>query len=256
MGDANSLEGGVLQITPLQASDGNTYAIAQGPIVLGGFSASTKGAATQKNHTTTGRVPLGGTIEVENQNRLKIQDNTHIDLLLRNPDFTTAKNMADAINQALRIQDAVAVDDGAVSVKIPEQYANNVVAFLAEIESVDVDVDTPAVVVINERTGTVVMGSEVKIKPVALAHGGLTIEVKSTTDVSQPAPLSAGTSQQVTNTTLDATEEGSALTMLDGATIGDLVTALNELGVKPRDLVQILITIRKAGALHAELEVL
>ena len=199
---------------------------------------------------------MGATVERENPNRLDLQNMTQVDFILRNPDFTTAKNMADAINAALRTNDAVAVDEAAVSVKVPEQYADDVVSFMAIVEAVDVTVDTPAVVVINERTGTVVMGAEVQIKPVALAHGGLTIEVKSSADVSQPNPLSGGVTQTTENTELTATEEGGALTMLDGATIGDLVTALNEMGVKPRDLVQILITIRKAGALHAELEVL
>jgi flagellar P-ring protein precursor FlgI len=180
-----------------------------------------------------------------------------VDFLLHQPDFTTAKRMVDAINTTMGSELAIAVDGGAVTVAVPEEYRGDVVSLLAIIEGIDVLVETPARVVINERTGTVVMGSDVRISPVAVAHGGISIEVRETPNVSQPNPLAMGGETVTTQTASARVEESSGrLTIIGGVTIGELVNALNRMGVKPRDLVQILVTIRAAGALQATLEVL
>lgn len=255
-GDALSLEGGVLQLTPLLAADGEAYGIAQGPLVLGGFSVEQSGSVSRKNHTTTGRIPQGGIVEKENANRLELQAQLQINYLLRKPDFTTALRMVEVINGELGEGTAIAVDQGAVAVMVTDEYKNNVVAMVAAIENLEVEVDTPAKVVINERTGTVVMGSNVRISEVAVAHGGLSIEIDSEPVVSQPNALGSGGTFEGEISDVDASETEGELTIVGGATIGDLVNALNGLGVTPRDLVQILSTIQAAGALQAELEVL
>lgn len=255
-GDAISLQGGVLQLTQLLAPNGEAFAVAQGPLTIGGFSLQAGGALSQKNHSTVGMIPMGATVERENPNRLNLLEQERLDFLLRNPDFTTAKRMADTINQGIGDEIAIAVDAGAVTVKIPQDYQKNVVAFLAMVEEMDVEIDTPAKVVINERTGTVVMGSDVTISNVAVAHGGISIEIRSTQSVSQPNALSGGQTTSVENSTLQAQEEDGTLTLVGGdISINELVEALNGLGVKPRDLIQILVAMKAAGALQAELEV-
>lgn len=255
-GDAISLQGGVLQLTQLLAPNGEAFAVAQGPLTIGGFSLQAGGALSQKNHSTVGVIPMGATVERENPNRLNLLEQERLDFLLRNPDFTTAKRMADAINQGIGDEIAIAVDAGAVTVKIPQDYQKDVVSFLALVEEIDVEIDTPAKVVINERTGTVVMGSDVKISNVAVAHGGISIEIRSTQSVSQPNALSGGQTTSVENSTLQAQEEDGTLTLVGGdISINQLVEALNGLGVKPRDLIQILVAMKAAGALQAELEV-
>jgi flagellar P-ring protein precursor FlgI len=259
-GDAISLQGGVLQLTQLLAPNGEAFAVAQGPLTIGGFSLQAGGALSQKNHSTVGIVPMGATVERENPNRLNLLEQERLDFLLRNPDFTTAKRMADAINKGIGGVDdgeiAVAVDSGAITVKIPKEYKKDVVAFLALVEDINVDVDLPARIVINERTGTVVMGSEVKISNVAVAHGGITIEVRNSQNVSQPSPFTGGQTTTVENSTLQASEEEGNLTLIGGdVTINELVEALNALGVKPRDLIQILVAMKAAGALQAEIQV-
>ena len=255
-GDALSLEGGVLQLTPLLAADGEAYGIAQGPLVLGGFSVEQNGSVSRKNHTTTGRIPQGGIVEKENANRLVLQEQVQINYLLRKPDFTTALRMVEVINGELGEGVAVAVDQGAVAVSITDEYQNNVVALVAAIENLEVEVDTPTKVVINERTGTVVMGSNVRISEVAVAHGGLSIEIDSEPVVSQPNALGGGATFEGEISEVDANEGEGELTIVGGATIGDLVNALNGLGVTPRDLVQIYLPSKQLGALQAELEVL
>lgn len=256
-GDAISLQGGVLQLTQLLAPNGEAFAIAQGPLSIGGYSMQAGGALSQKNHSTVGTVPMGATVERENPNRLNLLEQTQLDFLLRQPDFTTAKRMADAINQGIGDEIAVAVDEAAIAVKIPQDYRKDVVSFLALVEEIDVAVDTPAKVVFNERTGTVVMGADVKISNVAVAHGGISIEVRSNQAVSQPNAFSGGTTANVDNSTLQAKEEDGALTLVGGdVSINDLIEALNQLGVKPRDLGQILQAIKASGAMQAELEVI
>ncbi len=255
-GDATSLEGGVLQLTPLAAPDGEVYATAQGPLVIGGYIAQQGGTSTRKNFTNVGRVPQGAIVEKENPNRLSLQDAQAIEWIIHEPDFTTAIRMADAVNDAFDEDVASARDSGTVAVKVPPRYRGRQVELVAVIEAVNVAVDSLARVVINERTGTVVMGGDVTIAPVAVAHGGLSIEVQRTNAVQQAASFTRGTNTTVSNNTATVEEGDGRLVAIEGVTIGDLVNALNSLGVKPRDLIQILLTIKAAGALHAELEVL
>ena len=255
-GDAASLAGGVLQLTPLQAADGQSYAIAQGPLVLGGVSVEQNFNVSQKNSPNTGRVPLGALVERENPNRLKFMNTEQLDFLLHKSDFTTAQRMATAINAILKQDIAIAVDSTAVAVRVPDDYKEDVISLLAIIENVDIKVDAVAKVVVNERTGTVVMGGDVTIAPVAVAHGGLSVQVKTTNEVIQPDPLTIAQPQVVQNTEVVVEEEDGKLTMIGGVTVGEMVGALNDLGVKPRELIQILLAIKESGALQAELEVL
>ncbi|MGB0640505.1 MAG: flagellar basal body P-ring protein FlgI [Myxococcota bacterium] len=252
-GDAKSLEGGILQLTALYASDGRAYASSQGAIVIGGFSAEAGGESTRKNHPNTGRIPRGATVELDNPNRMDITNAPHIDWLINDPDFTTAKRMADAINTALGTDAAKAHDDGMVRMVIEKTGDASAIDILAQIEMVEIEVDSPARVVVNERTGTVVMGANVQVSAVAVAHGGLSIEVQRDTEVSQPGALSSGDTVVTRDSRIVAEEESGRLTMLEGVTIGQLVGALNSMGVKPRDLIQIMLTIKAAGALHAEI---
>jgi flagellar P-ring protein precursor FlgI len=252
-GDAKSLQGGVLQLTPLYATDGRAYASSQGPLVIGGFAAEAGGETTQKNHPTTGRVPRGATVELENPNRVNLAEQSVIEWLIHDPDFTTSKRMADAITASVGSVVASAVDDGNVKMTVPENDEATVVELLAQIELIEVEMDAPARVVVNERTGTVVMGAGVQLSPVAVAHGGLSIEVQRRSDVSQPGPFSGGATVVTRDARIVAEEQAGRLTLVEGVTIGQLVSALNGMGVKPRDLIQILLTIKAAGALHAEI---
>ena len=254
-GDSTSLAGGVLQPTPLLALDRQVYAIAQGPVVIGGYSVEQAGNRAQKNHTTTGRIPAGATVERHNPNRMDFSQAVSLDWLLNTPDFTTARRMAEAVNTELGEEAAMALDEGAVQVQIPDDYLGRTVEFIALVEALQVAPDTGARVIINERTGTVVMGDGVRISPVAVAHGGLSIEIKRTNEASQPGMLSGGQTAVVTNDTIDISEEEGQLSLIEGVTVGDLVASLNQMGVRPRDLVQILVSIQAAGALHAELVV-
>lgn len=258
-GDAMSLEGGVLQMTVLMAANRQAYAIASGPLVIGGYNVEQGGNISRKNHPTVGRVPQGATVERANENRLALNQQPTLDWVLKNPDFTTANRLAERINEtfeeSLGEDIAFPIDEGTVRVSVPPDYQGRAVALVALIESVELDVDAPARVLINEKTGTVVMGSDVQIAPVAVAHGGLSIEIQRQNDVSQPGILSQGATTAVSNSTVSTTEGQGQLTLVSGATIGELVNALNAMGVTPRDLIQIMIAIQQAGALHAELEV-
>jgi len=245
----------VLLLTPLTAPDRQVYAIAQGPVVVGGYSIEQNGSVSQKNHPTVGRVPVGAIVERENPNRLELNQLDRIEWLLDHPDFTTAQRFVETIDQELGLHAAFARDEGSVVVMVPPEYEGRAVAFIARVEDLDITVDAPARVVVNEKTGTVVMGADVHIAPVAVAHAGLSIEIQTTNEVSQPAPFGQGQTVVVPESEITVEEEEGRLTMVGGVTIGELVSALNQLGVKPRDLIQILITIRAAGALHAELEV-
>jgi flagellar P-ring protein FlgI len=256
MGDARSLEGGVLLFTMLTAVDGQDYVLAKGPMVIGGYSAEAAGNQVRKNHPTTGRVPSGGEVVQAPANYYDLNRQTQVVWNLDQPDFTTAANMATTINDYLAADYAKALDSTSVVVHVPEALHGNVIAFVSQLESLEFTVDTSAKVVVNERTGTVVMGSDVRIAPVAVAHGGLSIEVERTTNVSQPGALSGGQTVLLDNTRIQVEEEESRVSMVEGATIGDLVTALNSLGVSPRDLISILMAIRQAGAIHAAIETL
>ena len=192
-------------------------------------------------------------MELDNPHRMDLLSAESIDWLIHDPDFTTAKRMADAINESLGDKVATAFDDGMVRMAIPDAEDTSAIAVLSQIELVELEVDAPARVVVNERTGTVVMGANVQVSAVAVAHGGLSIEVQQDTEVSQPGALSGGSTVVTRDSRIVAEEEEGRLTMLEGVTIGQLVAALNSMGVKPRDLIQIMLTIKAAGALQAEI---
>ena len=254
IGDASSLEGGVLLFTVLHSVDGQAYAHAMGPLVVGGFSADAAGNQVRKNNPTSALVPGGAHVERAPDNYFDLNSQDQVIWNLAQPDFSTAARLAAAINAHLGQPHARALDSTSVLVRVPPERQQDVIGLVSEIESLEVAVDAAAKVVINERTGTVVMGADVRVAPVAVAHGGLSIEVQRTTTASQPGPLSGGQTVMVENTRVQAEEQDGRVTLVEGATIGDLVTALNALGVKPRDLISILTAIRQAGAIHAVIE--
>jgi len=254
LADAKNLEGGTLLMTPLRGPDGKVYGVAQGPVSIGGFSAGGGGASIQKNHPTVGRVPNG--VLIEREVSFNLNDRKEINVLLREPDFTVASNAMREINRALKGGYAEAVDPSTIRITVPETYQGRVVEFMRLIEHINVEVDRPARVVINERTGTVIIGENVKISPVAIAHGGLTIEVKTDFLVSQPEPFSRGKTVVVPDTGLTAEEKKAHLMKVSGATLGEVVRALNAMGVTSRDLIAILQALKAAGALKAELEII
>lgn len=257
IGDAENLQGGTLLFTPLKAADGQVYAIAQGPVSTGGFQAAgNAGGGVQKNFPTVGRVPGGAIIEKEisiNFNQKKI-----LTFVLHQPDFTTASRMARAINAAVNDQIARTQDAGTIEVQVPQKYSGNVVELATLIENLGVTPDSISKVVINERTGTVIMGKNVRISTVAIAHGNLSIQIKERKDVSQPLPLSRGGQTVVVPDSDVLVEEGSKPLFLveSGVSIGEVVRALNALGVSPRDLISIFQALKAAGALQAELEII
>lgn len=256
IGDAKSLQGGTLLMTPLRGADGNVYAVAQGPVSIGGFVAGGAGAQAIKNHPNVGSVPNGAIVEREVP--VQLNDKNRLDLLLTIPDITTAKKTADKINMTLGGVFAKAESPSVVSIKVPDVYANRVVDLMSKIELINVDVDAPARVVVNERTGTIVIGENVTISPIALAHGGLTIEIKTEYQVSQPLPLSPEKAETVVvpQKELKAEEKKAAIVEVRGATIGELAKALNALGVTPKDLIAILQAIKASGSLKAELVIM
>lgn len=250
-GDATSIEGGYLLLTPLLGADGNVYALAEGPVVVGGYSAETGGTGIRKNTPTTGQAPNAGIVEREVPAAAMDQQPV-LQFALFEPDFTTATRLAAAIDRAFAGSIAVARSSSTIELTPPADFADRFPEFAARVENVDVEVDVPARVVISERTGTVVMGADVRISPVAVAHGGLTIEVRRRDLVSQPNAFADGSTAVVPRGEVDASESAGQLVLVEGAAIGDLVSALNRMGVKPRDLIIILQAIQSAGALHAE----
>ena len=249
--DAKSLQGGVLLLTPLRGADGAVYAVAQGPLSVGGFAFSGQAAQAQKNHPTVGRIPGGALVE-----RTVPTDFVHggfVRLVLRQPDSATATALAKVINGRFP-GTAVAVDPATVQVAVPEEAAKDPVSFLSELGNLKVQPDAPARVVINERTGTVVAGEHVAISAVAIAHANLAIVTSETPMVSQPAPFSQGQTTVVPRTQIEVTEESGALRAVGPTvTVGELARALNALGVTPRDIIAIFQALKEAGALHAEL---
>jgi flagellar P-ring protein precursor FlgI len=254
MGDAKSLQGGTLLQTPLKAATGAVYAVGQGPLSVGGFSVGGGGASQQKNFPTVGTIPGGAIVERDVPTQFEASGN--IVLVLNRPDFTTANRISEAVDRRFgpisRARDA-----GSVTVQVPYEYSGNLVGFVAAVEELPVTPDNAAKVVINERTGTVVMGGNVTIDTVAVAQGGLTVRVATTTEVSQPPPFSRGSTVVTHNTTVDAKEQQAPLVVLPAAaSVSDLVSALNAVGATPRDVISILQAIKAAGALHAELQLI
>jgi flagellar P-ring protein FlgI len=257
LGDAPNLQGGLLLLTSLRAADGHVYAVAQGPVVTGGFVAGQAGTSQTVNHPTVGRVPAGALVE---RAAPSVALGGEVRLQLRHADFTTAARVAAAINRRFAGGDRpVARPENAalVSVTAPPSYASRTVEFVAELEMLTVDADRPAKVVVNERTGTVAMGKEVRISPVAILHGNLTVEIQTSFTVSQPPPLSGGSTEVVPAVGVGIKEEAARnLVLKQGATVEELVRALTAIGSTPRDIVAILQSLRAAGALEAELEVI
>jgi len=256
MGNAKDLQGGTLLLTPLAAPDNNVYAVAQGPISIGGFSAGgAAGGGVQKNHPTVGYIP-GGAI-VEKDLSLHLADREKISLNLNNPDFTTSQRLATAVNLSFGEMLAQSVDAGTVEIAIPANCLKNVVGFISQVENLEIAPDAVAKVVLNERTGTVIMGENVRISTVAVAHGNLSVIIKETERVSQPLPFSEGETVITPETALTAQEETRKLVVIpQGANLGEVVRGLNAIGVSPRDLISIFQAIRAAGALQAELVII
>ncbi|MHC1698316.1 MAG: flagellar basal body P-ring protein FlgI [Geobacteraceae bacterium] len=257
LGDAKSLAGGTLIMTPLKGGDGQVYAVAQGPVSTSSFSYGGQAGSAQKNHPTAGRVPEGALVERELPYALT--NRSQLRLNLHRPDFTTASRVASAINSKFQSAIAVCTDPGSVTLTLPEKYQGNTVEFAAALESLQVRPDMVAKVVLNERTGTIVIGNDVRLSTVAVAHGNLTLTIKETPQVSQPEPFSrGGETVVVPRTDLKVKEDkgGGLFVLKEGASIGDVVKALNAIGVTPRDLIGIMQAIKAAGALQGELEII
>ncbi|MEN6600882.1 MAG: flagellar basal body P-ring protein FlgI [Bryobacteraceae bacterium] len=256
IGDATNLQGGLLVLTPLKGVDGQVYAVAQGPVVTGGFVAGRGGSSQTLNHPTVGRLPGGATVEKPSPSptlgpKLRLQ--------LRQADFTTSARVAEAVNRKFPMSVPVARAENAalVAIDTPASYQANTTEFIAAIENLTLDADRAARIVINERTGTIVMGKQARIAPVAVMHGALTVEVQTAYAVSQPAPFSKGTTEVVPQVAVSAKEEKAKnLVLKEGATVEELVRALASIGATPRDIIAILQNLRSAGAVEAELEVI
>lgn len=254
-GDASSLAGGTLLMTPLQGPDGQVYMVGQGPVLVGGFSVATAGASNTKNHPTAGRIPEGGLVERAVPG--EFNDRKVLRYTLQQEDFTTAVRVVKAINQELPAAQARALDARTVEVPIPAEFAGRTVELVARLENLPVETQSHARVVVNEKTGTVIMGSDVRIGAVSIVQAGLSISVSTRQQVSQPAPLSKGRTATTTQGEVKAEEEKvKSFTLEPGTTVGRLAEMLNNVGVTPRDLVAILQAMKDAGALNAELRVL
>jgi len=257
MGNAESLLGGQLLVTPLLGADGEVYAVAQGPLTVSGFSAGGAAEEVTKGVPTVGRLPNGAVVEREID--FQFNEMNSVKLSLRNPDFTTSKRIADAINKFIGKPVADQLDPGTVDVDVPERFDGETARLITQIEQLPVDPDNQAKVVIDEKSGTIVMGEEVRIDTVAIAQGNLTIRVTETPQVSQPAPFAqAGQTEVVDRTEVEVDEdaERQMAVMPRGVSLQDLVDGLNALGVGPRDLIAILNAIKASGALQAKIEVL
>ena len=254
-GDAKSLEGGMLLLSPLVGADGKVYAMAQGPLNLGGYSAGLNSNAKVVNHPTVGIIPNGAT--VERDSAVSLAGLTQVSLLLRNPDFTTARNVADAINKALGRPVAAPLDSRRIVISNVPRRASEVSDLLANIEELRVPVDQAARVVVNERTGTIVMGGDVTLSAASILHGNLTVEIVTQFHVSQPEPFSkGGKTVVVPQTNLQAQDQAAqTIKLQEGATVEELVRGLQTIGASPRDVIAILQALKAAGALHAQLVV-
>ena len=244
-------------MTPLKGPDGNTYVVAQGPLSIGGFSVSGAARGVQKNHLTVGRISNGG--QVEKEIKYDFNAKEEIILALKKTDFTTASRISKAINDKMKDSLASMLNGGTVSVKVPKLYLNNTSAFVTRIENLDVTPDSEAKVIIDERTGTIVMGENVKISSVAVAHGALFINIKEEPIAVQPPPLAPeGAETIILPRTRLAVGEGvdKLLVIPNSISLGDVVKGLNSIGATPRDLIAILQAIKASGALHARLELI
>ncbi len=257
LGDAPNLQGGLLVLTSLRGANGQVYAVAQGAVITGGFSAGRGGNGQTVNHPTVGRIPNGAIVE---RSPPSVDPGNHVALQLRQADFTTSARIAEAVNKKFSVEKdtpAHAENAALVRVVLPKSYANRNTEFMAELETITVEVDRPAKIVVNERTGTIVLGNNVHIRPVAILHGNLTVEIQTTFAVSQPQALATGTTEVVPQVAVGVKDEKARNVILkDGATVDELVHALTAIGSTARDIIAILENLRAAGALEAELEVI
>ncbi|MBN2244030.1 MAG: flagellar basal body P-ring protein FlgI [Acidobacteria bacterium] len=256
IGDAQSIQGGLLIRTPLQGADGQVYVVADGQVLLGGFNAGGGNARVQLNHPTSGRIPNGGLVERDVV--VDLSGRKNLNLILHESDFTTASRAAKAINEAVDSAVAGAIDSRTIAVRVPESYGGRIVEYIAKIENATMDVDIRARVIVNEKTGTIVMGNEVRISKVSIIHGSLSLQVGTVYDISQPNPFSRrGDTVVVPEETVIAQEEkGRTVTLQEGASVEEIVRVLNELGAGPRDVIAILKAIKAHGALQAELVII
>ena len=257
IGDSTNLRGGILILTPMKGPDGQVYAVAQGSVVTGGFVAGRGGSSQTVNHPTAGRVPGGAIVE---KLAPSIAPGGRIKLQLREADFTTAARISNAINQKFGgdgAEPAHAENSALITVDTPAVYKSNVIEFLGEVENITVEEDRRARIVVNERTGTIAMGKDVRIAPVAILHGTLTVEIQTSMITSQPEPLSSGQTTVTPQTTVTSKEEKARnIVLKQGASVEELVRALTAIGSTARDIIAILQSLKAAGALQAELEVI
>lgn len=254
IGDATNLQGGMLIRTPLKAANGDVFAVAQGSVVTGGFVAGRGGNSTTVNHPTAGRIPNGAIVE---QAPPSVEPSEHVKLQLHEADFTTAARLAAAVNQRFGAGAARCENAGLVTVTIPADWRSKPVEFVAEVEGLTLMADRRARIIINERTGTITAGQDIRIRPATILHGNLSIAVQTTLEVSQPLPLSQGKTTVTPSVAVSAKEDPAHNIRLNqGATVDDLVRALTAVGSTPRDIIAILQNLKAAGALDAEIEVI
>jgi len=255
LGDSKSLQGGTLLVTPLLGANGNVYAVAQGSLAIGGFQAEGQAARIVRGVPTVGRIANGAIVEREIE--FALGKMTSMRLALRNADFTTAKRIASAINDYLGTSIAEPIDPSTVLINLPAKSTSGVVALLTEIEQLQIEPDLPAKIIIDERSGIIVMGRDVRVSTVAVAQGNLTVTIGESPRVSQPAPLSRGQTRVVPRTRIGVQEDGKKLALVqEGISLQQLVDGLNALGIGPRDLIAILQAIKAAGAVQADIEVM
>lgn len=254
LGDAESLLGGVLLLTPLKGLDGKVYAVAQGSLTIGGFSVGGEAATAQKNIPTVGRIPNGAIIERSVPFSFNSQDSLTINLSVQ--DFSTTMDVVRRINGTLGGEYASAKDIATVELRIPDKYYGNMVPLMASLENMSITPGGKARVVVDEKTGTVVLGQEVRLSKVAVAHGNLQVVIAETEEVSQPGPFSDGETVITPQTDVAVNEQNNRLMLMEGATLQELVDGLNAIGAAPRDLISIIRALKVAGSLHAELEVI
>ena len=253
IGDASSIGGGILLMTPLKGVDGEVYALAQGNIVISGFSVEGGGASVQKNNATVGSIPGGALIEKSIPYKFNNQKELTLHLTTKEP--STAMKIVDAINSQFK-ESAKATDVSTITIAIPEEYQGNSIPLLAVLENIEIAESSNARIVIDERSGTIVMGNDVRLAPVAVAHGNLQIVIAQNSDVSQPNSFGEGETVVTNETSIGVQETGSKLILMNGASLRQLVDGLNSIGVLPRDLISILRALKRSGSLYADIEVI
>lgn len=254
LGDAKSLLGGILLITPLKGLDGRVYAVSQGALTIGGFSIAGAAADAQKNIPTVGRIPNGAVVERGVPFKFNNQDSMTLNLAIR--DFGTTMQVVNKINASMGGNYATAKDISTVDLRLPDQFRGNMVPLMASLENLDISPNGKARVVVDEKTGTVVLGQDVRLTKVAVAHGNLQIVISEDEEVSQPGPFSDGETVVSPQTDIQVAEQNNQLMLMEGATLQELVDGLNSIGAAPRDLISIIRALKVAGSLHAELEVI